>query len=258
VTALTEELPAVEPAGEPILEMSGINAAYGAVKVLFDIDLTVNRGECIALLGVNGAGKSTLLRCISGLMKLSSGSIRFRGKDMTKLPTEQRVAMGISQVPGGRGLLPSLSVEENLRMGAYTIRKQKAEIAAGLERVYEYFPRLFERRRQTAGTLSGGEAQMLALGRSFVIDPALVMIDELSLGLAPLIVERLVNIVQQRNREGTTFVLVEQHVNLALGITDRAYWLEKGQVKFSGPSQELLSRTDLLRSVFLAATEPEE
>src|SRR5207249_1058834 len=159
---------------EPVLKISGVNAAYGAVKVLFDVDMTIHRGECIALLGVNGAGKSTLLRCISGLMKLASGSIRFNGSEISRLPAEQRVAMGISQVPGGRGLLPSLTVEENLRMGAYTIRKNRSEIANGLQRVYEYFPRLYERRRQSAGTLSGGEAQMLALGRSFVIDPALV------------------------------------------------------------------------------------
>jgi branched-chain amino acid transport system ATP-binding protein len=247
-----------EPPTDNIIETQGLNTSYGSVRVLFDVDMSVKRGECVAILGVNGAGKSTLLKAICGLVKTQSGRIFFDGKDIAKLPTEQRVMLGISQVPGGRGLLPTLTVEENLRMGAYTIRKDKAAIAQGLERVYEYFPRLYERRRQDAGTLSGGEAQMLALGRSFVTNPKVVMIDELSLGLAPLVVEKLVDIVKQRNSEGTTFVLVEQHANLALGITDRAYWLEKGQVRFEGPSKELLERTDLLRSVFLAASHPDE
>ena len=192
------------------------------------------------------------------MVKAQSGEVVFNGHDITRLPAERRVELGISQVPGGRGLLPTLSVEENLRMGAYSIRKRRDLIAAGLDRVYGYFPRLYERRRQDAGTLSGGEAQMLALARSFVIDPQLVMIDELSLGLAPLVVERLVEIVKQRNKEGTTFLLVEQHANLALGITDRAYWLEKGQIRFEGPSRELLEREDLLRSVFLAAAHPDQ
>ena len=244
---------------DSILDINGLCASYGAVQVLRDVDFHVARGEIVALLGTNGAGKSTILRCISGLMKPDAGSIILHKEDGTEVdvahvPTEKTVQQGIVQVPGGRGLLPNLSVEENLRMGAYTIRKDKQRIKDGLERVYGIFPRLFERRSQLAGVLSGGEAQMLAVGRGLMLQPVLMMIDELSLGLAPLIVQQLVEVVREVNAAGTSMILVEQSANLALAVTDHAYFLEKGQIRFDGSSRELLERDDLLRSVFLAAS----
>jgi len=236
-----------------VLEIESMYASYGAVQVLRSIDFTVRRGEIVALLGTNGAGKSTILRCISGVMKPDAGVIRLDGDDITGQPPEETVRRGVCQVPGGRGLLPNLTVEENLRMGAYPIRKDRPRVAAGYERVYAAFPRLAERRAQLAGTLSGGEAQMLAIGRAFMTMPKLMMVDELSLGLAPLVVQDLVERVRQINAEGVSIVLVEQSANLALSITDHAYFIEKGQVRFDGSSAELLERDDLLRSVFLAA-----
>jgi len=243
----------VRDGGESILRIEGLCASYGAVKVLRDVDLTVAEGEIVALLGTNGAGKSTILRCISGLMRPDAGRIVLAGEDIAGIAPEETVKRGVCQVPGGRGLLPNLTIEENLRMGAYPIRKDKAAVQAGYERVYEAFTRLGERRSQLAGTLSGGEAQMLAIGRALMIKPVLMMIDELSLGLAPLIVQDLVKIVQRINAEGVSMILVEQSANLALTITDHAYFLEKGQIRFDGGSSELLARDDLLRSVFLAA-----
>ena len=241
-----------------ILDIKGLCASYGAVQVLRDVDFTVARGEIVALLGTNGAGKSTILRCISGLLKPDAGSILLHKEagattDLARLGTEATVAEGVVQVPGGRGLLPNLTIDENLRMGAYPIRRDKAKVKEGYEKVYGIFPRLLERRSQLAGVLSGGEAQMLAIGRALMLQPALMMIDELSLGLAPLVVQQLVEIVRSVNAAGTSMVLVEQSANLALAITDHAYFLEKGQVRFDGSSRELLHRDDLLRSVFLAA-----
>ena len=236
-----------------VLELRGVRASYGAVEVLRGIDFTVRRGEVVALLGTNGAGKSTILRCISGLMAPDLGQIVFEGRDIAGVSTEETVRLGITQVPGGRGLLPNLTVEENLRMGAYPIRRQRDLVAAGYARVYDVFPRLAERRKQLAGLLSGGEAQMLAIGRALMLQPKLMMIDELSLGLAPLIVQQLVQIVREINASGVAIILVEQSANLALSITDHAYFIEKGQIRFDGSSKALLERDDLLRSVFLAA-----
>jgi ABC-type branched-subunit amino acid transport system ATPase component len=236
-----------------LLDIRGLRASYGAVEVLRGIDFTVARGEIVALLGTNGAGKSTILRCISGLMPTDDGRITFDGEDITGVSTEETVRRGVTQVPGGRGLLPNLSVEENLRMGAYPLRKNRAAVRAGYDRVYETFPRLAERRRQLAGLMSGGEQQMLAIGRALMLQPKLMMIDELSLGLAPLIVKQLVEVVRQINASGVSMILVEQSANLALSVTDHAYFIEKGQMRFDGSSRELLERDDLLRSVFLAA-----
>jgi ABC-type branched-subunit amino acid transport system ATPase component len=237
-----------------VLEIHGLYASYGAVQVLRSIDFTVKRGEIVALLGTNGAGKSTILRCISGVMKPDAGTVLLDGEDITGMAPEDAVRKGVCQVPGGRGLLPSLTIEENLRMGAYPIRKDKARVKAGYDKVYAAFPRLAERRKQLAGTLSGGEAQMLAIGRAFMTTPKLMMIDELSLGLAPLIVQDLVERVREINDEGVSMVLVEQSANLALTITDHSYFIEKGQVRFDGLSSELMQRDDLLRSVFLASS----
>ena len=244
--------------GDEILRIEGLCASYGAVQVLRDVDFTVARGEIVALLGTNGAGKSTILRCISGLLRPDAGRILFRPEDgpevdVSRMATEATVRAGIVQVPGGRGLLPTLTVEENLRMGAYTIRRNRPAIKEAYARVYDIFPRLAERRGQLAGLMSGGEAQMLAIGRALMLKPDLIMIDELSLGLAPLIVQGLVEIVRRINAEGVSMILVEQSANLALKITDHAYFLEKGQIRFDGTSAHLLERDDLLRSVFLAA-----
>lgn len=236
----------------PLLRLHGVDAGYGAVQVLRDVDLAVQPGEIIALLGTNGAGKSTILKVVSGLMHPWAGTVTFEGEDISRWPPEQTVRAGITQVPGGRGLLPNLTVLENLEMGAHTIRRDRARVKRNIARVCDVFPRLGERRKQLAGTLSGGEGQMLALGRAFVLEPKLMMIDELSLGLAPTIVQGLVDVLHQLNEEGVAFILVEQHANLALSVTDHAYFLEKGQIRFDGPSQELLERDDLLRSVFLA------
>jgi ABC-type branched-subunit amino acid transport system ATPase component len=236
-----------------LLDIRGMRASYGAVEVLRGIDFTVARGEIVALLGTNGAGKSTILRCISGLMPVDDGRIVFDGQDITGISTEETVRLGITQVPGGRGLLPNLTVEENLRMGAYPLRRDRAAVRAGYDRVYETFPRLGERRGQLAGLMSGGEQQMLAVGRALMLQPKLMMIDELSLGLAPLIVQQLVEVVRQINASGVAMILVEQSANLALSVTDHAYFIEKGQMRFDGSSRELLERDDLLRSVFLAA-----
>jgi ABC-type branched-subunit amino acid transport system ATPase component len=236
-----------------VLRTRGLCASYGAVQVLRDVDFTLSRGEIVALLGTNGAGKSTILRCISGLMRPDAGVVELEGADITGLAPEETVRRGVCQVPGGRGLLPNLSVEENLRMGGYPLRRDRAALTAGYDRVYGVFPRLGERRRQLAGTLSGGEAQMLAIGRALMLRPTVMMIDELSLGLAPLVVRDLVEIVRDINAEGVSILLVEQSANLALSITDHAYFLEKGRIRFDGSSSELLERDDLLRSVFLAA-----
>jgi ABC-type branched-subunit amino acid transport system ATPase component len=236
----------------PLLQLQGVDAGYGAVQVLRTVDLVVQPGEIVALLGTNGAGKSTILKVVSGLMHPWAGRVTFEGQDISRSAPEQTVRKGITQVPGGRGLLPNLTVLENLEMGAHTIRRDRARVKRSIARVCDLFPRLGERRRQLAGTLSGGEGQMLALGRAFVLEPKLMMIDELSLGLAPTIVQGLVDVLHQLNEEGVAFMLVEQHANLALSVTDHAYFLEKGQIRFDGRSQDLLERDDLLRSVFLA------
>ena len=243
---------AAESSSPPLLELAAVDAGYGAVHVLRDVDLKVGAGEIVALLGTNGAGKSTILRVVSGLLRPWSGQVIFEGEDIAALPPEQTVRLGISQVPGGRGLLPSLTVLENLHVGAHIIRRDRPRVKAALERVFGLFPRLAERRHQLAGLLSGGEGQMLALARAFVLEPKLMMIDELSLGLAPTVVQMLVETLHRMNAEGVAFLLVEQHANLALSITDHAYFLEKGQIRFDGRSAELLEREDLLRSVFLA------
>ena len=239
---------------ELLLEIRDLRASYGAVEVLRGLDFTVAKGEIVALLGTNGAGKSTILRCVSGLLPPDAGHIYLEGRDIAGVSTEDTVRLGITQIPGGRGLLPNLTVEENLRMGAYPIRRDRSAVKAGFDRVYTTFPRLAERRKQLAGFLSGGEGQMLAIGRALMLRPKLMMIDELSLGLAPLIVQQLVQIVHEINETGVSMILVEQSANLALSVTDHAYFIEKGVIRFDGSSRELLARDDLLRSVFLAAS----
>jgi ABC-type branched-subunit amino acid transport system ATPase component len=235
-----------------LLEIEGLDVHYDKVQVLYGVDLTVREGERVALLGTNGAGKSTILKTASGLVPPTRGRVIWKGEDITDVPPEQRVRMGIGQVPGGRGLFPTLTVGENLRMGGY-LYASDAEIEEQAQRVMTYFPWISERQGQLAGTLSGGEQQQLATARALMGRPELLMIDELSLGLAPVIIERLMeSLMRLQEDEALTLVIVEQQASFALGYTDRAYFLEKGEIRFEGPSADLLKRTDLLRSVFLA------
>jgi ABC-type branched-subunit amino acid transport system ATPase component/sugar phosphate permease len=235
----------------PMLACRGVDFSYGQLQVLFDVSFTVDDGEMVALLGTNGAGKSTLLRVISGLGLPSRGSVRFRGTDITYVDAERRLSLGITQVPGGRAIFRSLSVVENMKLFGFTHGRDKAAIDKGIEATFEAFPRLAERRNVAAGTLSGGEQQMLGLGKAFILRPQLLLIDELSLGLAPKIVSDLLEMVRRINADGTAVVLVEQSVNVALSLVDHAYFMEKGEIRFDGAAKDLLKRTDLLRSVFL-------
>jgi len=241
-----------EPEAEVLLEVRGLDVFFDKVQVLYGVDLEVRRGERIALLGTNGAGKSTILKAASGLIPMAGGEIRWKGHDVRSTSAEELVRLGLGQVPGGRGLFPTLTVEENLRMGGY-IYPDERQVDAEVERVVEYFPWIPDRSQQLAGTLSGGEQQQLATARALIARPELLMIDELSLGLAPLVIEKLMDIVQRLvEEEGLTVVVVEQQASFALGYTDRAYFLEKGEVRYAGPSAGLTERDDLLRSVFLA------
>jgi ABC-type branched-subunit amino acid transport system ATPase component len=242
-------LPLAAPA--PALDIRGVDFSYGQVQVLFGIDLTVGAGEAVALLGTNGAGKSTLLKAVCGLVQPSAGTVSYLGDDITRWSTDKRVAAGLVQVPGGRATFPSLTVEENLRAGAWTFRRRRALVAERLAAVVDLFPELGERLTAVAGTLSGGQQQMVALGRALMLEPKALLIDELSLGLAPVIVERLLETVRRLNAGGTTVVLVEQSVNIALSLATTAYFLERGTVRFGGPAAELAERDDLVRSVFL-------
>ena len=237
----------------PLLDARGIDLHYGRVQVLFDLSIAVEEREMVALLGTNGAGKSTFLKAASNLSAISRGSVEFAGEDITGLPADEITARGLAHVPGGRGLLADLTVEENLRLGGHLLRRRgkKAELAAGLDRAIGLFPWMGQRRRQLAGTLSGGEQQMLAIARALVLQPRMLMVDELSLGLAPIIVEELMGILRSLRDDGITILLVEQHATLAMQVADRVLFMEKGQVRFSGLGSELAGREDLLRSVFL-------
>jgi ABC-type branched-subunit amino acid transport system ATPase component len=238
--------------GEPILSCRAIDVWYGRVPTLFGVDFDVRAGEIVALLGVNGAGKSTLLKAISGIIGLRAGEIAFEGRRIDGRASHEIVAAGIVQVPGGRGAFAGLTVWENLRLAGATLGRDRRRFATEAERVVEMFPWIAERAKQVAGTLSGGQQQMLLLARAFILRPKLLMIDELSLGLAPVVVEQLLDVVRTVNLEGVSVVVVEQHVDLALSFADRAWFLEKGEVRFAGPALELRDRGDLLRSVFLA------
>jgi ABC-type branched-subunit amino acid transport system ATPase component len=235
----------------PMLACRNVDFAYGQLQVLFGVNFTVDDGEMVALLGTNGAGKSTLLRVISGLGLPSRGTVRFRGADITYLEAERRVGLGISQVPGGKAVFGPMRVIDNLRALGYTHGRNRKAVDAGIEASFDAFPRLAERRNQLASTLSGGEQQMLGLATAFIMRPRLLLIDELSLGLAPIIVGELLDMVRRINAEGSSIVLVEQSVNVALSVVDHAYFMEKGEVRFDGVASELLERPDLLRSVFL-------
>jgi branched-chain amino acid transport system ATP-binding protein len=221
-----------------VLELSGVSASYGAVPAISDVSITVGEGEAVGLLGANGAGKSTTLRVISGLLKLSSGTVRFAGADLAAMPAHRIPELGIAHVPEGRQVFPDMTVEENLEIGAY-VPKAKAERAQTMELVYGIFPRLAERRRQLAGTMSGGEQQMLAVGRGLMLKPRLLMLDEPSLGLAPVMTDVTFEKIGEIHRMGTAILLVEQNVSRALSLVARAYVLESGRVIMHGTSAEL-------------------
>jgi branched-chain amino acid transport system ATP-binding protein len=234
-----------------LLVCRGLDVAYGQTQVLFGVDFHVDDGELIALLGTNGAGKSTLLSAIAGLTEPSAGAIIFDGKDITIKPANETVAEGIVMVPGGKGVFPTLTVEENLELAGWLFDKDPAHVEEATEQVLGYFPILRERWGAKAGNLSGGEQQMLTLGQAFIARPKLLMIDELSLGLAPVIVEQLLEIVRAIHARGTTIILVEQSVNVAITVAQRAVFMEKGEVRFDGPTAGLLDRPEILRAVFL-------
>ena len=241
-----------ETSDEPLLSCRGVDMAYGPVQILFGVDFDVHQGEIVALLGTNGAGKSTLLKGICGLVKPKRGTVVFNGDDITDLPADVTTHRGIALMPGGKGVFPTLSVAENLRLFAWLTRKDADEIEATRKEVFELFPILHQRQDQMAGDLSGGEQQMLALGGALMTKPELLMIDELSLGLAPTIVGQLLDVVREIHRRGTTIVIVEQSINVALQLAQRAVFMEKGEVRFEGATADLLDRPDILRSVFIA------
>ncbi|HUP85470.1 MAG TPA: MFS transporter [Acidimicrobiales bacterium] len=251
-TVAMAEVRAARKRGEAkLLVVRGLDAGYDSVQVLFGVDFEVDEGEIVALLGTNGAGKSTLLKAISGVVESSAGAVIFDGVDMTYAPPNEIVGRGVVQVPGGKGVFPELTVAENLKIAGWLYRREEAYIDQAVENVLSYFPVLRQRWDQPGGNLSGGEQQMLTLGMAFIAKPRLLMIDELSLGLAPIIVEQLLKIVEAIRERGTTIILVEQSVNIALTIAQTAYFMEKGEIRFNGPTDELLRRPEILRSVFL-------
>ena len=238
----------------PLLRVRGVDLSYGPFQVLYGVDLDVHEGEILALLGTNGAGKSTLLRAISGLSPVDRGSIRFAGRDLTLADPVERVRAGIVQVAGGKAVFGSLTVLENLLVGSHTFAWDRARVRRRLEASLALVPALNDKLEQKAGTLSGGEQQLLALAKSVLLEPTLLLIDELSLGLSPVLVEQALDLVTDLRDQGTTIVVVEQSINIALAVADRAVFLEKGSVQFDGPAEGLLDRDDLARAVFLGAS----
>ncbi len=222
-----------------LLEIRGLDVSYGGIRAVRGLDLVVAPGELISLIGANGAGKSTTLRAICGLVPASGGEILYDGRSILGRPVHEMVLDGLVMVPEGRGIFGQLTIEENLSIGGYT-RKDHAEVRATIEHVFELFPRLAERRRQSAGTLSGGEQQMLAMGRAMVSRPRLLLLDEPSMGLAPLMVEKVFEVVRTIASEGVTILLIEQNARLALELSTRGYVMESGQIILSGPSQQLI------------------
>jgi branched-chain amino acid transport system ATP-binding protein len=222
-----------------LLEVDNVSLLYGHIEALHGISLTVGQGEIVALIGANGAGKSTTMRAISGLRPVAKGSIKFDGQDITKLRADLRVVRGVSQSPEGRGIFPGMTVRENLEMGAYT-RRNRSEIDEDIQRAFTLFPRLQEREKQHGGTLSGGEQQMLAVGRALMSRPKLLLLDEPSMGLAPILIQQIFDIIVEINQQGTTVLLVEQNAQQALSRAHRAYVLETGRIVKEGTGAELL------------------
>jgi branched-chain amino acid transport system ATP-binding protein len=230
-----------------MLVLQDINVYYGAIHALKGISLEVNEGEIVTLIGSNGAGKSTSLKTISGLLRPKQGKLSFNGTDITTVQPQEIVAKGISQVPEGRRVFANMTVTENLDLGAY-LRKDKAEIKKDMERVFELFPRLNERKTQLSGTLSGGEQQMLAMGRALMSRPKLLLLDEPSMGLAPILVKQIFSIIEEINKTGTTILLVEQNAHMALSIAHRAYVLETGRIVLSGSADELAASEEVRKA----------
>jgi branched-chain amino acid transport system ATP-binding protein len=225
-----------------LLELDDVYVAYGRIQALRGISLRVEEGQIVSLIGANGAGKTTTMRAVSGILSLQSGAMRFDGEDLTKIRADLRVRRGISQVPEGRGIFPGMTVAENIDMGAYVRTDRRSpEFASDLERVYELFPRLAERRTQVGGTLSGGEQQMLAIGRALMARPRLLLLDEPSMGLAPQFIAQIFRVITEIHQQGTTVLLVEQNATQALGLAHQAYVLETGEVTRSGTGAELLA-----------------
>ena len=230
-----------------MLEVSGLRVSYGGINAVKGVDLTVRAGEMVTLIGTNGAGKTTTLKALTGLLRPSAGSVRYNGEDITAVAIHQRVGMGLALVPEGRGIFARLSVEENLDMGAYS-RKGPAEIRDDRDHVYALFPRLAERRRQTGGTLSGGEQQMLAIGRAMMSRPRLLLLDEPSMGLAPLMVQKIFATIRTIAAEGVTVLLVEQNARLALEVCQRGYVMESGEITLHDESSALLANPQVRRA----------
>ena len=230
-----------------LLKVDNIQVYYGAIHAIKGISFEVNEGETVALIGANGAGKSTTLKTVSGLMHPKSGRIEFLDKDITHIEAHKLVSLGLAHVPEGRHIFLQMTVQENLEMGAFT---RKGDISDALDNVFQHFPRLKERRKQIGGTLSGGEQQMLAMGRAMMISPKLLMLDEPSMGLAPILVEQIFDIIRELRKAGTTILLVEQNAGMALDIADRAYVLETGNITLSGTGAEL-AQSELVKKAYL-------
>lgn len=230
-----------------LLEINDLHVSYGMINAIKGVSFSVEKGEIIALIGANGAGKTTILHTITGLLQAKSGSVIFKEKDITKVPAHKIVYMGMSHVPEGRRIFQQLTVLENLKLGAFT-RKDKKEIEASIQNVYQHFPRLLERKYQVAGTLSGGEQQMLAMGRALMSKPEIIVMDEPSMGLSPLLVTEIFHIIEEINNEGTTVLLVEQNAKKALSIADRAYVLETGKIVLEGDAKELIHNEEVKKA----------
>ena len=232
-----------------MLKVENLSVHYGMIQAVRDVSFEVNEGEVVSLIGANGAGKTTILRTLSGLVRPSAGKIQFLGKEIQKLPAQKIVAGGLSQVPEGRHVFPGLTVMENLEMGAF-LKKNREENQANLKKVFSRFPRLEERKNQDAATLSGGEQQMLAMGRALMSTPKLLLLDEPSMGLAPIFIQEIFDIIQDIQKQGTTVLLIEQNANKALAISDRGYVLETGKIVLSGKGKELAA-SDEVRKAYL-------
>jgi ABC-type branched-subunit amino acid transport system ATPase component len=245
----------MDPAGERVLDVRDVDFSYGHLQVLFGISMDVYRGEALALVGTNGAGKSTLLRVIAGLEKPTAGSVTFDGRDITGARAEHLAGEGLVLIPGGRAVFTDMTVAENLEMQSLCIRRQRALVRERTERVLSTFPRLAERLSQQAGSLSGGEQQQLALAKALMLDPKLLCVDELSLGLAPVLIGELLEIVRKLNEDGITLLIVEQSLNIAAQLCSRAVFLEKGAVRFEGQTTDLLEQDDIARAVFFGGSD---
>ena len=230
------------------LEIKDLRVHYGKIEAIKGVSFVVNQGEIVSLIGANGAGKTTTLKTISGLRNVSSGQIIFDGQDISKIPAHERVDLGISQAPEGRGIFPGMTVLENLEIGKFNRKNRKSEMNEDLEKIYELFPRLLERSAQAGGTLSGGEQQMLAVGRALMGSPELLLLDEPSMGLAPVLVDMIFETIEKINKQGTTILLVEQNALAALNVADRAYVLESGSIKMSGKAKDLISNDEVTKA----------